>query len=380
LRAISFDRPRYLLVILSAAFALRILVGFFSDLPQVTTDSELYLRMADDIIEGNPWSFFPNGFPLIIAGLIIVFGDEHYMSALMLMNASMSTCIVWLVHQIAKPILEYRFALLATLLTALWPNQLYYVRQVMTEVPSTFFMILGIYLLLKRSPFSAGLLLCVAGLLRTSLAPVAILIAGMCLVVPDRRRGVPFLLAAFACGYAAEYALQASGVVQGSSNISLNLLLAIIERGVEGPGYLPGRLSEHEMARPLATYLGFATARPWEFIEQRLLSLYELWGPWPGQGDENSLRPLARRLIISLRFPLLLMALAGLWNRRDSVVSWIIASPVLVVTAVHAAFYSAQTRFTYPAEPFAIILASAAVADLSARWAQTRKPVSRLSG
>jgi hypothetical protein len=106
-----------MLAILLAAFALRVTMCFFSDLPQLTSDSLIYMRMAGEIMDGTPSSFFPNGFPLVIAGIAIVFGDDKVVPALMLMNTVMSTCVVAVLYLTAKPILEYKYAMLATLLS-----------------------------------------------------------------------------------------------------------------------------------------------------------------------------------------------------------------------------------------------------------------------
>jgi hypothetical protein len=372
MRSILRDHPASLLAVLLVALALRIVICFFGDLSQLTSDSLVYMQMAYDIVDGTPSSFFPNGFPLLIAGMASVLDDDSVVPALLAMNAVLSAGVVVLVYLIARPMLEYRYALLATALVALWPNQLHSVRQVMSEVPSAFFLTAGICLLLNRRPLSAGVLLFIAGTLRTTLAPVSIVVAAVCLAAPDRRKDAALLIAAFACGLAAEYALQATGIVRGSSNIGHNLLLAI--SGVKGlevelapPGFAAPRLLDS-----LSIYLRVAIDHPADFLAQRVFALYDLWGPWPGPGDVNAPRSLLTRLVIGFRFPLLLLALVGLWNRRTIVESWIIAAPVLVVTAIHTAFFSGQPRYTCPVEPLVMILASAGVAALVSRRTRIR--------
>ena len=58
-----------------------------------------------------------------------------------------------------------------------WPNQLNYSRQLLSEVPSTFFMILGIYLLTKKSLYSnffGGATIAFASIIRSTILPFVI--------------------------------------------------------------------------------------------------------------------------------------------------------------------------------------------------------------
>jgi hypothetical protein len=356
---------RSLLVILLVALVLRLFICFLSGFPQVTSDSLVYMRMAYDIIDGTPQSFFPNGFPLLIAAVATVMPpDDDIVLPLMLINVVLSVGVVALVYGMARPILGERPAQLAAWLTALWPNQLYYVCQVMSDVPAAFFLTAGLFFVLRRQPLPAGLLLAVAGLLRESLVPVAPLIAAMLLLDRLRRREALLLMTVIACCWAANYALLATGFVQRSSNVNMNLLIAVNDLRTLTLDQALAGYSDEELAHPFSTYVGFAMAHPVEFAQQRLLALYDLWGPWPDRGDVNSPRSAVVRLVIGLRFAVALLALAGLWRRRRQITSWIIASPVVVVTAIHVVFFAGQTRFTLPVEPLVMILAAAGVADL----------------
>src|SRR5262245_9434787 len=310
-RAPAIKSPhRSLLVILLVALVLRLFVCFLSGFPQVTSDSLVYLQMAYDIIDGTPQSFFPNGFPLLIAAVASVLPpDDDVVLPLMLINVVLSAGIVALVYGMASPVLGERPALLAAWLTALWPSQLYYVCQVMSEVPAAFFLAAGLFFALRRQPLPAGLLLAVAAMLRVSLVPVAPVIAAILLLDRSRRSEAALLMAAVAGWWAAEYALLAAGIVQRSSNVDLNLLIAVNDLRTLTLDQALAGFSDQELAHPLRTYLGFAIAHPAEFAQQRLLALYDLWGPWPDQGDVNAPRSLLVRLVIGLRFPLALLAL-----------------------------------------------------------------------
>jgi hypothetical protein len=355
---VSGHRTRLLVVVL-AAFFLRFYVCFFSQLPQFSTDSHTYLRMAEQILRGSPISFFPNGFPLIIVGMKSFVGNDAYLiSALMALNVLMSTCVVWLAFHIGNSAADAEVGLAAALLTTFWPNQVYYSRQILSEVPASFFLMLGLLLLLRQKALFAGIVLFAAAWVRTSLAPVVILLLAICLIAPKRRNEALPMMVGFGIGFAAEFILQTTGIVEASSNFNLNFLLAISNMSTNGIRSSLVGFSEHEKAHPIATYLSFAITHPLEFLLQRLSSIYELWGPWPHAGDPQSPRSMATRLIIGLRFPLVLLALVGVWARRQDASTWILASPILTVTAIHAAFYSAEPRYTHPVEPLAIVLAS----------------------
>jgi hypothetical protein len=369
LRKLPGHHSGSLLVILLVALVVRLAICFFSGLPQITSDSLVYMQMAYDIIDGTPRSFFPNGFPLLIAGVASVWGSNDIVAPLMLINVILSVCVVGLVYGIASPILGHRYALLAAWLTALWPNQLYYVCQVMSEVPAAFFLTAALFFLLRRRPLPGGLLLAIAGMLRVSLVPVAPVVVLAFLADRTRRRDALLLMTVVAGCWAGEYALLSAGVVRASSNVGMNLLIAVSDLRTLALDQALGGFSDDELVHPLSTYLTFAIAHPAEFFLQRLLALYDLWGPWPDQGDVNSPRTLLARLVIGLRFPLLLLALLGLWTRRRDFASWIVASPVLLVTAIHIMFFAGQPRFTLPVEPLAMILAAAGIAELVQRLA-----------
>jgi hypothetical protein len=356
-----------LLVILLVGLVLRLVICFFSGLPQITSDSLVYMQMAYDILDGIPQSFFPNGFPLLIAAVARLSDGDDVVALLMLINVIMSVCVVGFVYGIASPILGGRHALLAAWLTALWPNQLYYVCQVMSDVPAAFFLTAGLFFLLRRRPLPAGVLLAFAGLLRVSLVPVAPVVALAFLADRARRRDAVLLMMVVAGCWSLEYALLSAGVVRGSSNVNMNLLIAISDLRTLAVDRALGGFSDDELVHPLSTYLNFAITHPAEFVLQRLLALYDLWGPWPDQGDVNSPRTLLTRLVIGLRFPLLLLALLGLWSRRTDIASWIVAVPALLVTPIHVVFFAGQPRFTLPIEPLVMILVAAGIAELVRR-------------
>lgn len=348
------------LILLGLAFALRAGVTMSGWIPAYTSDSATYITMADAILDGAPMSFFPNGLPLLLAGVAHLTGEMDPRPLWLLMYTAMSTGIVGAVYLIARRCMTAGPALGAAAVVALWPTQLYYACQVLSEVPATFFLALGIWCALARRPLLGGLLLGAAIMVRDSLLPAVLLLAAAGMTQRDRRRDMALLLIAVASVQSIDFGLQWLGLTGPPDHLGLNLLLAVTTFSTDGMPSAPPGVTPEQLAHPIATYLRFAVEHPGTFIAQRLASLYELWGPWPHAGDADTPRGVFARLVIGLRFPLLVLALAGVWIGRRKAETWMVAAPLVALTAVHIAFFSASPRFTVPMEPAAIVLAAVA--------------------
>lgn len=352
------------LAILMTALALRLYMAFIAGVPHLGSDGLTYIEMGDAILDGKPKSFFSNGYPIMLAALAHLMGNADPQPAWLAMSALMSTGIVAFVLLIARRYVEPAFALAAAAVVAIWPTQLYYTAQLLSDVPATFFLAFGIHLALRGQPVAAGFVLGIATLVRDSLLPSVLLLGAVGMVDRERRGDMARLLLAVGIVQAIEWVLQARGVTAAPSAVNLNLLLAVTTMSTEGIPAAPPGLSPEQMVHPWSTYFRFALEHPVTFVLQRLASLYELWGPWPHAGDPNAPRGVAIRLIVGLRFPLLVLALIGLWSRRRDLECWMVAAPLIGLTAVHVAFFSASPRFTIPMEPSAIVLAAIAVQRL----------------
>jgi hypothetical protein len=328
------------LAILLTALALRLYVVFLAGVPHLGGDGETYIEMGPTVLDGNPVSFFSSGYPIMLAALAHLMGADDPRPVWLLMNVLMSTGIVAFVYLTARRWLEPAFALAAAAVVAVWPTQLYYTSQFLSDIPATFFLTFGVHLALRRQPVPAGFVLGIATVIHDSLLPSVLLLGAAGMVDPDRRRDMARLLLAVGIVRAVEWILEARGVTVRSG------------------------LPPEQMAHPWATYFWFALEHPFTFVVQRLASLYDLWGPWPNAGAPDSPRGVLVRLIIGLRFPLLILALTGFWKSRRDLESWMVAAPLIGLTAVHIAFFSASPRFTVPMEPAAIILAAVAAQRL----------------
>lgn len=354
-----------ILAILLAALALRLCVAFLSGLPHLGSDGETYIEMGDAILDGKPMSFFPNGYPILLAAVAYAMGEADPQPAWLLMNVLMSTAIVAFVYLMARRRLAPAVALAAAAVAAVWPTQVHYTAQFLSDIPATFVLAFGTYLALRRQAVAAGVMLGIATLVRDSLLPSVLLLAAIGMIDPERRRDMARLLLAVALVQAVEWMLEQRGVTAAPSTTGLNLLLAVTSMSTDGIPAAPPGLSPEQMAHPWATYFRFALDHPVTFALQRLASLYELWGPWPHAGDPAAPRGVLVRLAVGLRFPLLVLALAGLWIGRRDLESWIVAAPLIGLTAAHVAFFSASPRFTIPMEPAAIVLAAVAAQRLA---------------
>lgn len=335
-----------------------------------STDSWHYLRLARDILEGAPTSERSNGYPLLIAALARLLPGGSIPLALVGLNVAASAAVVLLVGLIGRGVAGWGVGLLAALGTALYPNQLNYVRYILTEAPTTLLLVAAVWLLLRRrvatrDAFLAGVLLGLGVLLRSSLLGVGVSVLAVLVLFRRPWRESTGLVAGAALVGLFNVGLIAGGVIAPTQHTGPNMLISIQSTSSEGLVFSTEAFSPEERAAPLATYLRFAVDRPATFLHQRASALWELWGPWPAAGDPDAPRSALIRLLIGIRLALLLLAAGGLVRHHRRLEAWMLAAPLLAITAIHVAFF-ATPRFTYVVEPFAFVLAAWWVHDFVA--------------
>jgi 4-amino-4-deoxy-L-arabinose transferase-like glycosyltransferase len=258
---------------------------------------------------------------------------------------------------IGKELFGDKPAILIAFVLLLNPNQLNYVREIMSEVPAEFFLMAGLYVLLKHRYFISSIFLIITCYIRTEFIPV-IFILGLILLIKDRKpvsfyrfaAGVIFMLLIIAT---ARY----DGIVKSPNNLGENLLFAINKNSHEGLDFSTSRYTQEQVAHPITTYLNFAEQHSSQYLSQRFWSLWELWGPWPGDGNNpRARRGVLAKCVIGSRFIFLLLALFAAYHYRNRWETYILLTPVFVITAVHFVFYSTP-RYEYVVEPLVIILA-----------------------
>jgi hypothetical protein len=355
------------MLVIMLAFLLRVYVSFFSGLSWTQIDTFSYFAMADAILAGEPYSSFPNGYPILIAVFKSVFGSQLVHPALICLNVILSTLIVWMTIVMARQITGSQFAAcVAGLGIALYPIQLNYVRLLLTEVPTTFLLTLSVFLLLKRIYFSSGLVFYCATFLRSSLIPIFPLVIGYHLFDPDLRskksEAVRYV-AGFLIGVALYSALILCGIVKPSTNLTVNLLTSSKPYNHDENFFDIERFTDEEKQKPFQTYINFALTNPAEYIKQRLHSIQELWG-WPVTVDHIGVtRSLATKLIVALRIPLIILVIIGFCRGPRDFDTWILFFPIVSITLVHGMMHSSP-RYTAVVEPCLIILAVASLRNI----------------
>ena len=359
-----------LLGVLVPALWLRLWIAFGSGLPWGNVDTTYYFLMAERIVIGKPISSFPNGFPLIIAAVHFLCPPARIPAAIIGCNVILSTLLVLLGYGIGRAVHSGPPTVLAAALIAVWPNQLVYAHMLLSEMPATFFLTLGIFLLLRRKAVSGGLSLAAASLIRSTLSPVVFLVFAWMLAFKKGKAQIGLYAAGIAMVFAVNHALLRWQVIAPPTNANPNLLFAIGSSSTAGVRFNADPLTMDQQTHPLRTYVSFACEHPVTFLQQRFSSVWELWGPWPTISNEQPSRNPLIRAVIGLRFVLFVLALIELARHRRSAAHWLLALPILVVTGVHAAFFSTP-RFSCPVEPCAIVL-SAPLLVCAGRWCLER--------
>ena len=359
-------QTRLAIVCAAMAFALlcRYVYAFHLGLTHINTDTGDYFSMAKAIMSGEPYSYLPNGYPILIAGFLSLFGEAGAGQGLLWLNVILGAATVALATDMASRS-GVIAALLCAMILSIWPNQLNYTRLLMSETPATIFLVFGVFLAQNQRSLSAGVTLGLAALFRSTLLPVGLIVAAVMFLF-DKRMHAGWLLAGVIAVLIAETAAVGAGILAKSSNFGPNLIISIT-------GTSSGGVDFHTNAdtrTPFMSYFGFMISHPVTFFEQRWSSFWELWGPWPNAGDEHAPRSALARAVIGLRFPLLILSIAGVFARfitrdRDPngyYDALVLLAPIAAVTALHVVFFS-TARFSFPVEPFAIILASGLAGD-----------------
>jgi len=328
------------------------------------TDTQTYYEQANAILSGEPFAVFPNGYPLLVAGLQLVAPQEWVPALNIGLNITLSTLVVLLVYRLARALGGEAAGWLGGLAAALYPNQLNYVRQLLSEVPATFLLTLALFLFVFRRPLGSGIATVAAITVRTNLALVAPLAIATDLAFKRTKQHAFRYLLGLAAGLALYGSLVATNTIATASNLGPNLLITIQSYSHQQVVFSTEDYTPQERAHPLATYLSFALEHPGTFLQQRASSLWALWSPWPSEGHPQNPRSWLERALIGLRFPLLVLSAIAVGLYRHWQAAWVLALPIVDITVVHA-FFFAEPRFTYPAEPAALALAALVIATVA---------------
>lgn len=361
---------RILWYLLLIAFVARLFICFGVNLSHTIVDSDEYFLQADKLLEGSYINYFPNGYPYIIAVAKLISGS-HTVALLLWLHILLGTCSVYFVYSITQRVFsDPILALLAAFLMAVFPTQINYTRWLLTEVPSTFFL-LGFYsFYLQKRFFLAGFAGGLAVIMRTELLAIFLLVFTAELLM---KKSFRFMLAAglivpmLAAGY---YAFIKTGSFSLSGHSKANIMYSITSSGGYVDWYFQDKHPEVKTSsQAMELYIEYMKKDPVTYIKNRLANLWELWGFFPSSSDGGR-SFISRILIGSINLFLLLFGCCGFFKNYRRFDVLILIFPFLVVTGVHTLLL-ALPRYTFTAEPFLLILASFCC------WSFLHKPVNK---
>ena len=125
----------WLLAVLLLALGLRLLaIATVGDVPQTHGDEGYYIDKARSLVATGryPGAFRPPGYPALVAGVFLAFGES--LTALRVILALVSVAIVGVVYAVVRPAWGVRAALLSALVCAVNPTLIHYSHFVWSEI------------------------------------------------------------------------------------------------------------------------------------------------------------------------------------------------------------------------------------------------------
>lgn len=350
------QQVRLLYIIILLSLLAKTVLCFFVLKQHVQRDTLDYFEQADILLAGGYKNYFPNGYPFLIAASKAIAG-QYYIGMLLWINILMSCIAVYFIYAIAQALTgNGRTALLAAVLLAFFPTQLNYVRWILSEVPSTFFLIGFFFFYIRQQWLLSGLFIACATLIRTEFGIVLPIILFYELVFLKKIRTAlmfSFFLPLFLVGF---YCYQKTGKFSLSGHGKVNILYSITASGSYVDWMYEDKHPEIKTsAQAMDMYIDRIKKDPAGYIKSRAANYWELWGFFPSSSDGNRKLP-ARIMIGCINFFLLVFGLLGWWKYRKNYYAAILLIPFCIITMVHTLLV-ALPRYTYAAEPFMILFA-----------------------
>jgi hypothetical protein len=344
---------KFLLSILVLAVIARIYFVFFTDFTWYECDTEMYLKMGKAILDGKPISYFPNAYPLLVA-LVTFISGSYTLSVLVIINIASQILTLFIVERILVHFnLEEKSRLIIVTMIAFFPDQFARVRFIMTEPVSVLFLMISIYLFISKKYLLTGFI----SYLTYSFRPSLILFTPLILLYEfynGNRIGSIRIAAGFAAGIIIFALLDIFGITAPAGNQTQNILVSIQSYGYN-INHSYSNFTQEQISNPIQAYFNFIISNPFTYLEQRVLSIWSLWGPYV-----LTELGIFGMIMHGLRFPFFLAAMFTIIFRKRININkdllFILCVPVFSITIVHILFFSTQ-RHQFAAEPFVIILA-----------------------
>jgi 4-amino-4-deoxy-L-arabinose transferase-like glycosyltransferase len=406
--------------LVALAFVLRLVYVLLNPSPAIVDDSLHYDDIASNLAAGNGFSMSnerlleadrpadgspgatarrPPLYPVFLSLFYRALG-QNYLSILVV-QALIGTLACYLVYALALSAFGNRpAALIALALSAVYPPFIRYCAGLLTEIiflTLTLAAFLAAHAVVTNGRYRTSILAGLVGGLATLCRPTAMFFLPLQAVflfwmVGGRsaaRRWVSHMLA-----YAVAFSIVMSpwvirnylafdAFIPGFTSAGYNLFMGTYppSRGLANlePKYYPEELRrELEGAGEVETDAIFRAAalknvadQPFEYVKLVSMKLVRGWFV-----IKPGCRWTPTPLSVAVHGPLLLLAFAGIyleWRRRP-LGTFIVAAGAIAFTGFHALVVS-NLRYNLPAMPFAIILASVALAALASKLARKRSPV-----
>ena len=350
------------------ALLIRLVVVFGLAANPLVYDSEMYLLVANGMVNEAPISSFPNGYPLIIALFKVFLSTKQTITALLAANVLLSSLCVPLTYIVIRSAIKStKIAFMSAALMLIYPHQVRYAQLVMTETISTFVLLSATCLLtitltrLKESKInealvyamSCGLVFHMAGAIRPSLLAIGVMTIGWLAYVGRSWKVSLSHLTGLMVGFLLLFVLEHSPIARPPQALNNNILIAIssTSNNVDFVAFSPD-----EQRRAISTYFTFAVSKPVEFTKQRAIAFWELWGPKSLSGYKQEQETGLVKAVIIIRSILLLLSIVCLIRNRQEAGSWMLGIPLIVITVVHTLTFG-NHRFLVPIEPYLFGLA-----------------------
>ncbi|SFV33022.1 glycosyltransferase family 39 protein [Thermoflavifilum thermophilum] len=355
---------KYLILILCAGFILRIFICFFSGLPNLHTDTYMYFDQANAISKGSYINYAPNGYPFIIALFHIISTGKTLINLLLCLNIILGTISIYFTYNISKNLFNNSIAaFISGAIICLYPNQLNYTRWLLTEIPSTFFILAASNFYLQKKNFLSGIFYGISAIMRPTLFPIWI---AMFIFDFIQKKRLPIRLilgGALIIFSTCTYSYIKTGEFAIAGNSKVNIIYSIYTFGGNIAWDAPQKHPEIKTSRDAKiAYFREAIQHPIYFLKQRIASLWQLWGPIPSTlGDSRS---LISRIIIGVEnIFLIITGICGFCLQRKNKMIIVLILPIIIITFIHTMMLS-LARYTVPMEPFLIVPSGYAIFEV----------------
>jgi Dolichyl-phosphate-mannose-protein mannosyltransferase len=351
------NEQKLLACIVMLGLLIRIIMVFVLHLPHMHKDSYEYYRQAAIMQQGSYLNYFPNGYPFVIL-IAKTLSANHSQAILLWLNVVMSSVTIWWVWDIGKRLFhDTGVALTAAFIMAIFPSLINYVRWIMTETPTTFFLVGAYFFYYRKQFWLCGLMFGLAAVIRANIAPVFVLLFLLELIALKKVNYrllvgalVPILIVSCYC-------YDQTGKFAIAGNARVNILYAVTASGSHIDFSMTDEYPEIDTkAKAERMYFDHMKKEPGEFMRQRLANAWELWGFYASDSDGHR-SPLASIMLGVCNVFLLGAGLFGWWINRKNFMISILILPFLVVTVICVMLITIP-RYGYPAEPFLMLTGS----------------------